>query len=66
LDITASINHEQKLQEAQQRAAASNLAKLAFPANMSHEIQMPLSVVVGMSEILLDNSVTEEQKLYVR
>jgi signal transduction histidine kinase len=65
LDITASINHEQQLQEAQQRAAAANRAKSAFRANMSHEIRTPLSGVVGMSELLLDTSMTEEQQLYV-
>jgi signal transduction histidine kinase len=32
---------------------------------MNHEIRMPLSGLVGMSEILLDTSMTEEQQLYV-
>ena len=32
---------------------------------MNHEIRMPLSGLVGMSEILLDTSMTEEQQLYI-
>ena len=38
LDITATINHEQKLQEAQQRVAAASRAESAFLVNMSHKI----------------------------
>jgi two-component system aerobic respiration control sensor histidine kinase ArcB len=65
-DITARKEMERSLENAKNQAEAANRAKTAFIANMSHDIRTPLSGIVGMSALLVDDVQNPEQKQYSR
>ncbi len=56
LDVTETRNYIEEITRVREQAEQANIAKSAFLANMSHEIRTPMNAIVGLSDIIREES----------
>lgn len=56
LDVTETRNYIEEIKRVREQAEQANIAKSAFLANMSHEIRTPMNAIVGLSDIIVEES----------
>lgn len=66
LDVTDVTNYIQEIKLVRCQAEQANRAKSEFLANMSHEIRTPMNAIIGLSDLIMEQSSDEAVYSLVR
>lgn len=65
VDDTKQQEFIRRIYEEKERADEANKAKTDFLSNMSHELRTPMNVIVGMTDVLLRENQSPQNKEYL-
>lgn len=56
IDMTKNRNYINEIKKVREQAERANQAKSEFLANMSHEIRTPMNAIMGLSDLIMEES----------